>query len=152
MGLLLHGAKKNFYKYLGELIERTASTVHLSEKVQCRKALMNSSAHMDQLRNLLTKTCSARSLLLVCSCTRPKQMNCKQPSLFQYCMGAWGEWKDSCGVFFRDGKSRILTFTCLAGLKTGMLKKVYLVFGNKHLMECDRADFKDLWRLAGCVN
>ena len=43
-----------------------------------------------------------------------------------------------------DGKSRILTFTCLAGLKSGMFKKVYLVFGNKHLMERDRADFKDL--------
>ena len=33
-----------------------------------------------------------------------------------------------------------------------MFKKVHLVFGNKHLMERDRADFKDLWRLAGCEN
>jgi len=27
---------------------------------------------------------------------------------------------------------------------------VYLVFDNEHLMERDRADFEDLWRLAGC--
>ena len=33
-----------------------------------------------------------------------------------------------------------------------MFKKVHLVFGNKHLMERDRADFKDLWRLARCEN
>jgi len=33
-----------------------------------------------------------------------------------------------------------------------MFKKVYLVFDNKHLMERDRADFQDLWRLAGCEN
>ena len=36
--------------------------------------------------------------------------------------------------------------------KTGMFKKVYLVFDNKHLMERDRADFQDLWRLVGCEN
>ena len=124
MGLLLQGAKKNFYKYLGELIERTASTVHLSEKVQCRKALMNSSAHIDQLRNLLTKTCSARSLLLVCSCTRPKQTNCKQLSFFNTAWVFEESGKTVVVYSLGDGKSRILTFTCLAGLKTGMFKKV----------------------------
>ncbi len=43
-----------------------------------------------------------------------------------------------------------MAFSGLNGLKTGMFKKVHFVFGNKHLMERDRADFEDLWRLAKC--
>lgn len=49
-----------------------------------------------------------------------------------------------------EGKSRILAFVCLIGLKTGMFQKVYLIFDNKHLMERDRADFENLWRFSGC--
>jgi len=49
-----------------------------------------------------------------------------------------------------DGKSRIIVFAALLGLKTRMFEMVYLVYANKHLMERDKADFEDLWRLAEC--
>jgi len=110
---------------------------------------MNLSAHMDQLRNLLTKTCSARSLLLHETKTK-RTLSCS--AFFNTAWVLEESGKTVVVYSLGDGKSRILTFTCLAGLKTGMFKKVYLVFGNKHLMERDRADFKDLWRLAGCVD
>jgi len=51
-----------------------------------------------------------------------------------------------------DGKSRIIVFAALLGLKTDMFKKVHLVYANKHLMLRDKADFEDLWRLAQCQN
>jgi hypothetical protein len=46
-----------------------------------------------------------------------------------------------------EGKSRIMAFSALIGLETGMFKKVHMVFNNKHLMERDRKDFEDLWSL-----
>jgi len=41
-----------------------------------------------------------------------------------------------------------MIFDALLGLKTGMFKNVHLIYANKHLMERDKADFEDLWRLA----
>ena len=43
-----------------------------------------------------------------------------------------------------------MVFNALLGLKTGMFKKAHLIHANKHLMERDKADFEDLWRLAEC--
>jgi len=43
-----------------------------------------------------------------------------------------------------------MAFSALLGLKTSMFKKVYLIYGNEHLMYRDKADFEDLWRLAEC--
>jgi len=43
-----------------------------------------------------------------------------------------------------------MAFSALLGLKTGMFKMIHLIYANKHLMERDKADFEDLWRLAEC--
>ena len=92
-GLLLHGAKKNFYKYLGKLIERTASTVHLSEKFSVGRhwwiylrTWINWETFWQRL--VRPEVCSWFALA-----QDQNKTNCKQLSLFQYCMGAWGEWK-----------------------------------------------------------
>lgn len=45
-----------------------------------------------------------------------------------------------------------MAFACLIALQTGMFEKVHLIFDNKHLMERDKADFENLWRLSGCQN
>ena len=45
-----------------------------------------------------------------------------------------------------------MAFGALLGVKTCMFKKVHLIYANKHLMERDKADFEDLWRLAECQN
>ena len=41
-----------------------------------------------------------------------------------------------------------MAFSALIGLETGMFKKVHMVFDNKPLMQRDKQDFEDLWRLA----
>jgi hypothetical protein len=43
-----------------------------------------------------------------------------------------------------------MAFLCLLAINTGMFKKVYLVFDNKHLMERDKAEFERLWLMMGC--
>jgi hypothetical protein len=43
-----------------------------------------------------------------------------------------------------------MAFSALLGLKTGIFKKAHLINANKHLMERDKADFEDMWRLAEC--
>ena len=46
----------------------------------------------------------------------------------------------------------MVAFSALLALKTGMFKKVYLVFDNMHLLQRDKEDFNDLWSLADCEN
>jgi hypothetical protein len=41
-----------------------------------------------------------------------------------------------------------MAFSALLGLKTCIFKKVHLIYANDHLMERDKADFENLWRLA----
>jgi len=45
-----------------------------------------------------------------------------------------------------------MAFSALIGLETGMFKKVHMVFDNKHLMQRDKQDFEDLWRLTQSEN
>ena len=46
------------------------------------------------------------------------------------------------------GKSRIIASCALLGLKTALFTNVHLIFDNAYLMERDKKDFEDLWRLA----
>jgi len=79
----------------------------------------------------------------------PNKANFKQLGLAHYSIGASRRVeKQLWCVPSGDGKSRIMIFDALLGLKTGMFKNVHLIYANKHLMERDKADFEDLWRLA----
>jgi hypothetical protein len=65
----------------------------------------------------------------------PNKGNFKQLGLAHYVIGGSRKvqrqlWRVPSG----DGKSRIMVFAALLGLKTGIFKKVYLVYANKHLM------------------
>lgn len=135
-----------------ELIERTASTVHLSDKGTVQEAIIE----FIQAYGSVDKTFSTDLFLsgsplgLIMRETKNKA-NSKQLGLSHYSVGALRKverqlWCVPSG----DGKTRIMPYTGVIALKTGMFQKVYLVFDNQHLMERDRADFEDLWRLAAC--
>ena len=135
-----------------ELIERTASTVHLSDKSSIQEAInefIRVYGPIDEAfsKNLFVKGSSLGFLLH----ETPNKANFKQLGLAHYSIGASRRverqlWCVPSG----DGKSRIMVFAALLGLKTGMFKMIHFVYANKHLMERDKADFEDLWRLAEC--
>jgi len=80
-----------------------------------------------------------------------KKANCKQLGLAYYSTSASRRGKRQLWcVPSGDGKSRIMVFDALLGLKTGIFKIVHLIYANKHLVERDKADFEDLQRLAEC--
>ena len=135
-----------------ELIERTASTVHLSDKSSIQEAINEFIRAYGPIDDTFSKDLfiAGSSLGLLLHET-PNKGNFKQLGLAHYVIGASRKvqrqlWCVPSG----DGKSRIIVFAALLGLKTRMFEMVYLVYANKHLMERDKADFEDLWRLAEC--
>ena len=135
-----------------ELIERTASTVHLSDKSSIQEAIDEFIRVYGPIDGTFSKDLFAiGSSLGFLLHETPNKANCKQLGLAHYSIGASRRverqlWCVPSG----DGKSRIMAFNALLGLKTGMFKKVHLIYANKHLMERDKADFENLWRLAEC--
>ena len=135
-----------------ELKERTASTVHLIDKSKSSiqeaiNEFIRVYGPIDEVfsKNLFVKGSSLGFLLH----ETPNKANFKQLGLAHYSIGASRRverqlWCVPSG----DGKSRIMIFDALLGLKTSMFKKAHLIYANKHLMERDKADFEDLWRLA----
>ena len=135
-----------------ELIEKTASTVHLSDKSSVQEAINEFIRAYGAIDDTFSKDLfSVGSSLGLLLHETPNKGNFKQLGLAHYIIGASRKvqrqlWCVPSG----DGKSRIMAFACLLGLKTGMFKKVHFIYANKHLMERDKADFEDLWRLAEC--
>jgi hypothetical protein len=133
-----------------EFIEKAASTIHLSDKGSIQEAIdefIRVYGPIDEAfsKNLFVEGSSLGFLLH----ETPNKANFKQLGLAHYSIGASRRverqlWCVPSG----DGKSRIMIFDALLGLKTGMFKKVHLIYANKHLMDRDKADFEDLWRLA----
>jgi hypothetical protein len=134
------------------LLEKISSTVHLSDKSSIQEAIdefIRVYGPIDEIfsKNLFVTGSSLGFLLH----ETPNKANFKQLGLAHYSIGASRRverqlWCVPSG----DGKSRIMIFDALLGLKTGMFKKVHLIYANKHLMERDKADFEGLWRLAEC--
>jgi hypothetical protein len=119
-----------------KVIENAASTIHLSDKESIQEAInefIQAYGSIDEAfsKNLF-ETGSSLGLLLH---ETPNKGNFKQLGLAHYVIGGSRKvqrqlWCVPSG----EGKSRIMVFSALLGLKTGMFKKVHLVYANKHLM------------------
>ena len=135
-----------------ELIEKTASTVHLSDKSSVQEAINEFIRAYGPIDDTFSKDLfSAGSSLGLLLHETPNKGNFKQLGLAHYVIGGSRKFqKQLWCVPSGDGKSRIMVFAALLGLKTGMFKMIHFVYANKHLMERDKADFEDLWRLAEC--
>lgn len=134
-----------------EFIEKAASTIHLSDKSSIQEAINEFILAYGPVDMPFSKTLfgPGSPLGLIIHETKNKPNN-KQLGLAQYCLGlAQKVEKQLWCVYSGDGKSRIMAYSALTGLGTGMFQKVHLVFDNEHLMERDKKDFEDLWNLAG---
>ena len=134
------------------ILEKTASTVHLSDKSSIQEAInefIRAYGPIDETFSKdLFETGSSLGFLLH---ETPNKANFKQLGLAHYSIGASrrAERQLWC-VPSGDGKSRIMAFSALLGLKTGIFKTIHLIYANKHLMKRDKTDFEDFWRLAEC--
>jgi hypothetical protein len=118
-----------------ELMEKTASTVHLSDKSSIQEAIDEFIRAYGPIDETFSKDLfGAGSSLGFLLHETPNKANFKQLGLAHYSIGALQRVeKQLWCVPSGDGKSRIMVFSALLGLKTGMFKKVHLVYANKHL-------------------
>ena len=135
-----------------EFIEKASSTIHLSDKGSIQEAINEFIHTYGPIDETFSKDLfSAGSSLGLLLHETPNKGNFKQLGLAHYVIGGSRKFqKQLWCVPSGDGKSRIMVFAALLGIKTGMFKMIHLVYANKHLMERDKADFEDLWYLAEC--
>jgi hypothetical protein len=119
-----------------EFIEKASSTVHLSNKGSTQEAINEFVQAYGPIDETFSKDLfgegSSLGLLLHES---SKKGNFKQLGLAHYSLGASRRVeKQLWCVPSGDGKSRIMVFSALLGLKTSMFKKIHLIYANKHLM------------------
>jgi hypothetical protein len=119
-----------------EFIEKAASTIHLSDKGSIQEAINEFIRAYGPIDGTFSKDLfGAGSSLGFLLHETPNKANFKQLGLAHYSIGASRKVeKQLWCVPSGDGKSRIMVFSALLGLKTGMFKKVHLLYANKHLM------------------